>query len=288
MKLFKINKVRPYLYLLPSLLLFSLLIGYGLVMAGVESLSASPALFAHYEKVFAYKGFWKSVFISLYTALTATIASIVIGVWITRFFYRHFYRDHWKYIVWLPMLVPHFAAAYIIVLFFSQSGWLSSLAFQFGLIDDWRDFPIFIYDRSHVGIILTYIWKEVPFVVLMLLPVYQQLDHRYEDVVRTLGGKRWNVFTTVEFPWLWPVLIEIAVILFSFVVAAFEVPYLLGVTSPKMLPLLAFNWFYEGDWSTRPMAQALMMMITALTVSISLILLRISERYRYRLMKGKG
>jgi putative spermidine/putrescine transport system permease protein len=137
--------------------------------------------------------------------MLSTLLSLLIGLIITRILYRYFLQNKWKVLVWIPMLLPHFVAGYIVVLFFAQSGWISSLFYQLGLISDRAQFPILVIDAYGIGIILTYIWKEVPFVILMLLPVYYQLDQNYEQVVRTLGGRRWQVFRDAEWPWLFPV-----------------------------------------------------------------------------------
>ncbi|WP_409254095.1 ABC transporter permease subunit [Bacillus sp. SCS-153A] len=173
-----------------------------------------------------------------------------------------FSKDSWKYIVWVPMLIPHFIGAYIIYSFWAQPGLISSLAYELDFIDSMQEFPVLTSNEYYSGVILSYIWKETPFVVLMLLPVYQEIDKRRNDVVRTLGGGTWSVFKTVEWPWVLPVLAETGIILISFIMFAFEIPALLGVTYPKMLAILAYQWFYEGDWSMRPHAQAIMIFMT--------------------------
>lgn len=282
MKSFKINWAKPYILLLPSIVVIVTLIGYSFVMATAESLSNSPSLFSNYEMVFNNDSFKESLWISFKVAWSSTILSIIIGMILTRILYHFFIHDNWKYIVWFPMLIPHFVAAYLIFLLFSQTGWFSSLLFQMGVINEFPTFPILVQDKSYFGVILSYVWKETPFVVLMLLPVYQEIDHRYTEVVKTLGGNNWDVWRSVELPWLWPTIVEIAIILFTFILFAFEVPALLGVTFPKMLPILAYEWFYEGDWSKRPYAQALMVSVSFITVAGSVIILLFLDRWRKR------
>ena len=287
MKSFKSKQLTRYIYLMPIIVFIMLSVGLGLLMAIMESLAWSSGFpFSFYEQLFTKNTFVDSLFLSVRTALLSTILSLIIGVLFTRTFIRYFKTDQWKYIVWVPMLIPHFVAAYIIFLLFSQTGWISAVIFQFDVIRDWEEFPIVVNSAAYIGVVMTYVWKEVPFVILMIFPIYQRLDFRYEDVVHTLGGKGWSVWTTVEFPWLWPILLETGLVIFSFILSAFEVPALLGVTYPKMLPVLAYEWFYEGDWSNRPLAQALMVSITILTITSSYLIFRLSHRWRNRLMKG--
>ncbi|WP_020006833.1 ABC transporter permease [Salinicoccus albus] len=275
---------RPYFYILPALLFISLFIGYGIFRAGVESLGSNGSMFVHYTALLSSEEVYKTVRISLYVTVTSTLLSILIGLGITRLLYRFFTSVKWKYIVWVPIIIPHFVAAYLVFILFSQSGLLSTVLHGvngFGL-----PFPL-VNDQGYIGVILTYIWKEVPFVVLMLLPIYQQIDQRFEDVVRTLGGNTWQVWKTVELPWVGPVLLETGLIIFAFVIAAYEVPALLGVTYPKMFSVLVYEWFYEGSWENRPLAQALMIVLTVVMVISSLIIITISKRWKKQWAKEK-
>jgi putative spermidine/putrescine transport system permease protein len=280
---------KPYLMILPSAALMVILVGYGLLMAGVESVHTPQGewTLAYYHQLFADQAVWDSMKVSIKVTLTATVVSLVVGLFLTRLLYQYLHKNHWKVFVWIPMLIPHFVAGYLVIFFLAPSGWLSALFFQLGWIDDRLDFPIFVMDRHGIGIILTYIWKEVPFVVLMLLPVYYQLDHRYADVVRTLGGSAWQVFRATEWPWLAPVVLEVTLILFSFILAAYEVPYLLGVTYPQMLSIISYDWYYSGDWSKRPLAMATMVIISLLIGFICWIGFILTRRLRYIMMKGR-
>ncbi|RSK29067.1 ABC transporter permease subunit [Bacillus sp. HMF5848] len=280
MKSFKNKRLQPYVYVLPSFLFLAILVGYGLWMAGVESVSSEGT----YQNLLSNKDFIDSVGISIWVAFVSTILSICIGILITRTMFRLFKRDTWKILAWFPMLIPHFVAAYIAFIILAPSGWLSSLLYQLGFIDSIKDFPILINDAHYIGVIFSYVWKEVPFVVLMLLPAYQELDLRFEDVVRTLGGGTWKVWQTVELPWMWPVLLEIALILMAFIMGAYEVPALLGVTYPKMLPILAYQWFYEGNWVHRPDAQALMVLLSIVTIASTALILSISRKWQRKWM----
>lgn len=275
MKWLKIKK--PYLFILPSFLFICLFIGYGLFRAGAESLGDSRSMFIHYRSLFGNEEVLDSLKISLYVTVTSTFLSLILGLGITRFLFRLFKNVNWKYAVWIPMIIPHFVAAYLIFVIFSQTGFLSTILYHMNGVG--LSLPM-VNDEWYIGVILTYVWKETPFVVLMLLPIYQQIDHRYEDVVRTLGGSRWQVWKIVEFPWVGPVLLEAGLIIFAFVIAAYEVPALLGVTYPKMFSVLVYEWFYEGSWENRPLAQALMIYLTVVMVIGSLFVMRTAKRWQ--------
>ncbi len=295
MKWFKTGKAKQlhvYWLLAPGLGFVLLFIGYGLFQAFMESIQGPGATEAkslrYYQMLLAERRFWDSLVLSLKVTLISTGLSLIIGLFLTRLMYHYLLKEKWKLLIWIPMLIPHFVAGYIILFFFSQSGWLSALAYQIGWISERSEFPILVRDTEGIGIILAYVWKEIPFVILMLLPVYYQLDNRYKDAVFTLGGGRWQAFKTGEWPWLAPVVIETGIIIFAFVFAAFEVPYLLGVTYPQMIPVLAYEWYSIGDWSKRPLAMATMITTTIFILLLSFLSFRATHALRYKMMRGGG
>lgn len=290
MKWFRQLSIKPWLLLLPSIIVIGSLAGYGIINAVVESLrnwDTGEWTTQYYATLFTDDTFWNSLFHSLYIAIISTAAALFIGLLVTRILYRYFIRNSWKALIWLPMLIPHFVAAYLVILFLSESGLLSSLVFHMGWIKEIEDFPFSVQSQYGTGIILTYVWKEVPFVILMLLPVYYQFNNDYEAVIRTLGGGRWEVFKTAEWPALLPVIMETGLILLAFTMAAFEVPYVLGVTYPKMLPILSYQWFFEHDWSSRPLSMAVMTTTTFFIFILSFAAFWLSQKWRLNLSRGK-
>lgn len=287
MKLFKNKSIQPYLQIAPAFILIGGLLGYGVAYGIIESFQMDLTWsFDAYRTLLDDVSFTTSIWYSVYITLVSTFIALFIGLGITHFLYPYLLKDRWKAVIWVPMLFPHFAAGYLFVLLLSDSGWISSILHHIGLITQLSDFPNLTNDSNGIGIIATYVWKEIPFVVLMLLPVYAQIDKRLKDVVQTLGGSKLNIFFTAQWPFIWPTTLEIAIILFAFIFGAFEVPYLLGVTFPQMTPVLAYEWFFDGNWDQRPLAFASMVLVTIFIVVITIALYATSQKYRHRLMKG--
>ncbi|HEX3030872.1 MAG TPA: ABC transporter permease subunit [Bacillota bacterium] len=286
-----LNLSKPYRLLLPSLLFFLVFTLMGAVLVLVQSLEApggtAESGFDNYIRLLHSADFYAAAGITLRIGLLSTVLSLLFGTAIARYLSTYAKAAGWTSPVWLPLMLPHFAAAYIMVLLLAPSGWVSGALYQLGLLSAPSQFPVLINDQQGIGIILAYLWKEVPFVVLMLMPVFQLQDRRYTDVVRTLGGGEWEVFKTVQLPMLAPVLVETGLLIFAFIFSAFEVPYLLGVTYPKMLPVMAFRLFYAGDWSSRPEAMAVMTVTTAVILVIALVIVLLMQTRRYRTMRGR-
>ncbi|MCA1012910.1 ABC transporter permease [Halobacillus halophilus] len=285
MKLFNNKSV----YLLIPALLFLTLPLYGFFSAIFQSLSGGDRwTFEYYLDLLESTRFLSSIWFSIRTTLIATIVSLIIGVLITRSFYPYLEHHVPRLLVWLPMLFPHFVWGYMIILLLSETGLAAQLLVEAGVLQNSSAFPIWTRDPQGIGIIVTYVWKEVPFVILMLLPVYGSIKPGYYDLVKTLGGSKFRQFTAIEWPAIFPVLIETALIVFSFTISAYEVPALMGTTFPEMISVLSYEWFYGSGWEDRPMSFAAMVSLSLLILAFSAAGFSILQKKRWRAMRGRS
>ncbi|MCP3029270.1 ABC transporter permease subunit [Halobacillus sp. A5] len=283
----RLHRIKPWILLFPALL-FLLLPAYGLWSAASASVSSTDGItFLHYRELLTSERFLHSLWFSVRTAWTASMASIIIGILITRSFARYLTEILPRLAVWLPMLFPHLVFGYIVILLFSETGLLYELLSTLCFIGGADQFPILTRDDYGVGIILTYIGKEVPFVILMLYPVYQALPQFYFDVVKTLGGGRYQQFKTVEWPQISTVVMETFIILFAFTLTAYEVPAMLGTNFPEMVSVLSYDWFYSGSFEDRPLAFSAMVMTSFLLFLLSLSSYLYVNRKRMRALRGR-
>ncbi|MCA0985090.1 ABC transporter permease subunit [Halobacillus yeomjeoni] len=242
----------------------------------------------NYIQLLESERFVASTIFSLKTSLAATLISLVIGLLLTRYFYTFLERNTPRLMVWLPMLFPHFVWGYMVILVLSETGVVSQMLQAAGWISSSSEFPVWTRDSQGIGIIITYVWKEVPFVILMLLPVYSSIKSEYHDLVKTLGGNRWHRFKTVEWPHILPVFIETFLIVFSFTLAAYEVPALLGTTFPEMLSVLSYDWFYGSSWDDRPLAFAAMVLLSLGVILLTAAAYLFLNKKRWKAMRGRS
>ena len=141
---------------------------------------------------------------------------------------------------------------------------------QLNIIASPGDFPVLVKDKYGVGIILAYIWKESAFFFIILMSVLQSLGENFEELAQSLGANRWQRFRYVILPLVMPSLFSASIIVFAFSFGAYEVPALLGVIYPQMLPVMAFEFFLNPDLNARSEGMALSIII-ALIVMILVI-----------------
>lgn len=258
----------------PAALVVVLLLGGGVVTALVESLRPLPGdagvvTLDHFRAVVTAPGFLASVGLTVWVSLISTVLTLVLAV-VTALALRRMrrFRGFVTYVYQLPLTLPHMVLGAAGIMLLSQSGLLSRVVTAIGLIESPARFPELVNDRAGIGIVLVYVWKQVPFVGLFALAVLQSVGQDYEATARSLGATRFQALRFVLVPLVAPALVPAGVIVFAFVFGAFEVPLLLGARYPSMLSVLAYRLYTDVDLALRPRSMALSFVIAAIVFGL--------------------
>lgn len=276
------GRVKIALLLAPALLVIGVLFTGGIAAAVVQSMGYMPAVgrteisLAAYREVLGDKDFLNSLILTLYVAGASTGISTVLAVLAALALRRSSGRLS-AVVFQLPITIPHLVAAVGIALVVSQTGLGARLAAALGLIGEPGEFPALLYDPYSIGIILTYVWKEMPFVALVVLAALRGVAGELEEVAKTLGASAWQRFWYVIFPVISPGVIAASLIVFAFTFGAFEVPFLLGKTYPTILPVMAYNEYRDLDLAARPVAMSINVLIAVITAVIAAAYLRLAR-----------
>ena len=160
-------------------------------------------------------------------------------------------------LIQLPIIVPHVVVALFVINIFAQNGILARLFYAFGWIAEQQDFPRIIYSESGLGVILAYVWKELPFIVYFVISLMGNINGSLGEAARNLGASKWQSFFKVTLPLCKDTILSGFLIIFVFSLGAYELPALLGATLPKALPVLAYNQYTHPNLQNRPYAMAL-------------------------------
>ncbi len=262
----------------PALTLVLILFGGGLTLGLFQALGYSPTeglqsiTFDHFKTIFTDPDFAGSITLTLYISLTSTLLAASISIALALIII------HWaaesriiNFILEIPLTVPHLVIAISILLLLSPAGVFSRLLSFFDLLSSPSAFPLLINDDYGVGIIVVYVWKEVPFITFMLLSVLTNLGPELNEAGATLKASRIQRFRYITLPIIGPSLGAACLIVFAFTFGAFEVPYLLGKTYPISLPVWAYKSYSDVDLLARPEGIAIGLIIaTIITLSITL------------------
>jgi putative spermidine/putrescine transport system permease protein len=278
-------QLRPFLLLTPTLAVILLLFGGGVLLALLQSVGYLPFLGSNkitldaYRTIFQQPAFWQSLLLTVWVALVSTAVSTLLAL-ICALALRRPFRSHRlvTFIFQLNIPIPHLVGAVGILFLFSQSGFLARLADLAGLITEPADFPIIVFDRWAIGIILEYVWKTTCFTGLILLAALQSVGNDLETAAQNLGASRWQRFRFVILPLLTPSMVSASVLVFAFTFGAFEVPLVLGQRFPSMLPVLAYRSYVDVDLNARPEAMAMNVIITLLIGVLIFIYMRLTDQ----------
>ena len=177
-----------------------------------------------------------------------------------------------------PLAIPHLAMAFFLIHMISPSGLLARIAHASGLIAKPADFGELVNDKHGLGILITYLAKEIPFIAVMVLALLLRIGDEHDEVARTLGATRWQRLRHVTLPMVWPALVAASIFVFAYVFSAFEIPFLLGRPYPAMLSVVTQRRYMAIDLAERPGAVAIAVVMSVLTSVIVWAYLNLTRR----------
>lgn len=202
---------------------------------------------------------------SITTSIISTLAAVVIGSMLS-FHLINSGKAKLKYgILNIVLVVPHLAFAYIIYLFFSDSGFLFRL---FGITGGFN----LINDSYGIGIIINYILKEVPFVVLYLLATNRKEINDHIFAAKDLGASFIEIFCKIYLPLNRVQVMAVTIVIFAFVLGNYEVPFLLGANAPQFLSVSALANFQSIDVDQNIASYLKVIIIFFITFLMSMVL----------------
>jgi putative spermidine/putrescine transport system permease protein len=274
----------------PSLLLIAFLFGGGLLLALLQALDWQPFTGTanltpdHFLNVLQDFDFVTSLALTLYistvsTAVAATV-SILLSLAVTRWAPE---SRAVSFILQIPLSVPHLVLAISVLFLLSPAGLLSRLLASLSIIDSPSAFPLLVNDTWSTGILVVYIWKEIPFITLMLLSVLKTTGTELLEAGATLHANSFQRFVHITLPLIAPSLAGGCLIVFAFTFGAFEVPYLLGRSYPLMLPVWSYKLYSDIDLLNRPEGIA-----AGLLIAIIIFVAMISSHILLTLARKRG
>lgn len=277
------GKLVPYVLLIPQILL-SVLFLIGVVSGITQSLGVIPSFglteptLKYYKEILVKPEMMQSVVYSLHIAFTSAAVATIVGVALCAVMVMGGKtKGAVLRIVQLPIVVPHVVAALFTINIFSQNGILARIAFALGLIQDQQQFPTIVYGAHGAGIILAYLWKEIPFIVYFVIALMANINGNLGEAAVNLGASRFRAFFKVTLPLCRQTIFSGFLIIFVFTLGAYELPFLLGATVPKALPILAYIQYTHPDLTHRPYAMALngvIMIISLISAGLYFMLMQ--------------
>ena len=282
------KKTTIFLLLLPFLTITAIVL-VSVWNVFVQSLGYIPAFglstptLKYYIQVFTRADFLSAVGVSLKIAIWSAMFSTVLGVLLSMALIKcRKTRGGMLYVVRLPILVPHAVVAVFVIQILSQTGLIARLGYAMGIIQDYSQFPQFLYTSSYLGTILAYLWKEIPFVAYFVLAFMSSISGTLGEAAENLDACPVRSFFEVTLPLSVPVISRAFLIIFIFAFGGYELPLLLGSTLPKALTVQTHLVFMSPDLLQRPLAMAMngvvLLLSAAMALAYSMVVSRLNRK----------
>ncbi len=218
---------------------------------------------------------WRTFLFSVVSAFLACIIGMMIAITL----YRH-KKDRGIVfrITELPVMLPHIFVVIALFQLLSQTGVVPNILIHLGLLQSTEQFPLLLNDNYQIGVIITYLYKEIPFVIVSLMLVLRQMNDKYEVVALNLGANKFQTFWNVTLPMIQTALVNAFIINFSFNFGSYEVPFLLGNQQKELLPVYIYNYYVQGDITQIPLVMSLNMILSVFSIVFAAVLLVISKK----------
>jgi len=261
---------------LPALAVIAFLFILPLIMSAVGAFQVEGAFgWGNFTKTFDLYTkdiIFTVVIVSLSTVLIG-IASVAIGGYLTlgehpvavailRWLYR-----------W-PMFIPFIVVGQILRTFLAKNGMMNNTFINLGLLTpldavsflDWR------------GIVIAFVWKQTPFVALLVAGAMASINRDTIEAARNLGASRLRLLVEIVVPQVAMTLTVGLILSFVTMMSVLSVPLMINAQSPTMLTAdIAFRVNSYGDYGV---ANALGLISLMLASSVAWIYLRASLKER--------
>lgn len=238
----------------------------------VPGYSQSPSLDA-YSYLFTNQSTLASMGLSLYIAIASTIPSLIIGVLLAWCLVTVRQESTVGNLIGrLPLQIPHTIACVLIINMFLPSGMMPRILEALGFAEASQWFQGILYWPNSFGVILEYLWKESGYACFMVLPVMSGVSNRLGEVALNLRASSLKSFLHVTLPHCMPTVRTVGIIVFVYTFGAYETPFILGSSTLKALPVLAYAEYGLSNMAVhRPIAMALSMVLIVVSVAASLL-----------------
>jgi len=161
----------------------------------------------------------------------------------------------------LPFALPTAVAGIAFTAVYSSKGWIGQYLEPLGLQVAF----------TPAGIVLVLTFIGLPFVVRTVQPVLEDLEPEVEEAAAILGAHRWQTFTRIIFPAVWPALITGFAMAFARAIGEYGSVIFIAGNMPmrtEITPLLIITKLEQYDY-----AGATALAVVMLVVSFALLLL---------------
>jgi len=216
---------------------------------------------------------WRTIRVSLWTVLATLLLGFPVAMYMAQA------SGKMRGIVTMFILAPHLISVVIRnfgwVVVLGEKGWINETLMKLGLIEQ----PLRLL-YNELGVVIGLTDSFIAYMVLALATSMYAIDPSLSKAASILGASRARNFFTVTLPLTLPGIIAGTTLVFSLSMSAFVTPALMGGTSVKVMPVIAYEQIMATlNW---PLGAALAFLLLGSTILLVTLYTRLIETKRYK------
>lgn len=234
------------LFLLPFMVLivlFELLPLLSIVINSVSPIGTSGFTLDHFTSIFASDYYMMSIRNSLLIAVFSSLIGLVVAV-LGAYAIHHATPKVKQFFINLINMTSNFQGiqlAFAFIILLGNAGVLVLIGQQMG-IDFLANFDVY----SSMGILLTFVYFQIPLATLLMYPSFDAIHQEYKEAAMLLNASQFSFWMRVGIPIVLPSIFGTFSVLFSNALAAYATPYALMGNNYALLPI-RISAMFTGD-----------------------------------------
>ncbi len=275
--------IRPWLWLMPALLLLGIFLVYPVVRTIIDSFyNATSSQFvglSNYSYIFSDTSTQGSMLNNLYWIIFFTGLSVAIGLMMAILSDKVRYGGFSKTLMFMPMVISYVAAGVIWRFVYAfrppgspQTGTLNAIGSAFGASPiAWLIDPL----TNNASLIFVGVWTAAGFCMVILSAGLRGLPEEVLEAARVDGATEWQVFARVTMPLLLPTIAVVATTMIINALKVFDIVYVM--TSGNFNTDVIANQMYKQLFISRDIGRASAIAVVLLIAVLPVMLLNIQR-----------
>ena len=242
------NSLLGYLLIAPPFLIMVVLIFFPAMQSVIRTLFYTPDGALTNFNLDRYITFFRSPVSVSNLLFTFQVTLIAIAVLFLLCFplalYLRFSNSRiaaWlQTVILVPLFVPGIVLAYAMIRFLSGHGTVDTFLHTVGITARYRSWYL-----KPEGIILSLIWENIPFTIMILTAGLRQVSNELIDSAHDVGANNWQIFWRIILPLIQRPALIILSLYFLGIFGSYTIPYLLGPAAPQMMGVYMQQTFAE-------------------------------------------
>lgn len=255
--------------------LFEILPLINIVIESFSKRGGNGFTLEHFIKIFSTRLYQQSIYNSLWISLFSALVGILIAFIGAKAMNNASYKIRGAFTSVLN-ITSNFAGvplAFAFMILLGNVGILTLIGKNYG-IDFLANFDLYTIN----GLLLTYIYFQIPLGTLLMLPIFAGLRKEWKEAVGLLGGNSYHYWFKVAIPSLLPSILGTFSVLFANALAAYGTAYALLSNNISILPIRISQQFVGEVVQNQEFGCALSLVMMALMVISILITNKLQKK----------